>query len=63
VRPVAEIVYDRELGLKEEKAALVGVIWDVKEGLAVDFAVGYAGINGQPETQVRAGITFDISIQ
>jgi hypothetical protein len=62
VRPVAEIVYDRELGLKEEIAALAGVIWEVKDGFAVDFAVRHAGVNGQPETEVRAGITFDFSI-
>ena len=61
VRPVAELVYQREFGVSEVVAALVGVIWQVKDNLAFDFAVRQASVNSAPETEVRAGVTFGFS--
>jgi hypothetical protein len=61
VRPVAEIVYEREFGESEAIAALAGVIWEVREGLAFDLAVRQASVDGDPETEIRAGITFAFS--
>jgi hypothetical protein len=61
VRPVAEIVYEREFGEAEAIAALAGVIWEVREGLAFDFAVRQASVDGDPETEIRMGLTFAFS--
>lgn len=62
VRPVAELVYEREFGQSEVFAALVGVIWEAKEGLAFDLAVRRAAVDGEPETEIRAGLTFAFSL-
>jgi hypothetical protein len=61
VRPVAEIVYEREFGEAETIAALLGAIWEVREGLAFDFAVRQAAVDGDPETEIRMGVTFAFS--
>jgi hypothetical protein len=61
VRPVAEIVYEREFGASEVFAALAGVIWEAREGLAFDLAVRQAAVDGEPETEVRVGLTFAFS--
>jgi hypothetical protein len=61
VRPVAEFVYQRESGGHNETALLAGIIWKVKDSLAFDFALRHAKIDGRPETEVRAGLTFDFS--
>jgi hypothetical protein len=61
VRPVAELVYEREFGRAEIFAALAGVIWEAKEGLAFDFAVRQAAVNGEAETEIRLGLTFAFS--
>ena len=63
VRPVAELVYEREFGHAEVFAALAGVIWEAKEGLAFDLAVRQASVEGAPETEIRAGITFAFSLR
>jgi hypothetical protein len=63
VRPVAEFVYERELGVTETFAALAGVIWQAKDHLAFDLALRQASVNGQPETEVRMGLTFDFSLR
>jgi hypothetical protein len=63
VRPVAEIVYERELGTSSEVfAGLLGVIWEAREGLAFDLAVRQAAVDGEPETEIRAGLTFAFSL-
>jgi len=62
VRPVAEIVYEREFGSTEVIAALAGVIWEAREGLAFDLAVRQASVDGRPETEIRAGLTFAFSL-
>lgn len=58
VRPVAELVYEREFGATEVLAGLVGVIWEAREGLAFDLAVRQAAVDGEPETEIRLGLTF-----
>jgi hypothetical protein len=62
VRPVAEVVYAREFGGAEVFAALAGVIWEAREGLAFDLAIRQASVEGQPETEIRAGLTFAFSL-
>ena len=62
VRPVAEIVYEREFGTSTELvAALAGVIWEARDGLAFDFAIRQAAVDGEPETEIRVGLTFAFS--
>jgi len=63
VRPVAELVYQREFGIGEEAALLVGAIWQVKDNLAFDVAVRQAQVNASPETEIRAGVTFAFSLR
>jgi hypothetical protein len=63
VRPVAEIVYEREFGTSSEVfAGLLGIIWEAREGLAFDLAVRQAAVDGEPETEIRAGLTFAFSL-
>jgi hypothetical protein len=62
VRPVAEFVYQRVAGGHEETALLGGLIWKVKDSLAFDFALRHSENNGRPETEIRAGLTFDFSL-
>jgi hypothetical protein len=61
VRPVAELVYEREFGLNEQLAFLAGAIWQVRDNLSFDFAVRQAQVNASPETEIRAGLTFAFS--
>ena len=63
VRPVAEIVYEREFGRGEVFAGLVGLIWEATEGLAFDLALRQASAEGQPETEIRIGLTFAFSLR
>jgi hypothetical protein len=64
VRPVAELVYEREFGTSGEVfAALAGIIWEAREGLAFDFAVRQAAVDGEPETEIRLGLTFAFSLR
>jgi len=63
VRPVAELIYAREFGIREEAAFLVGAIWQVKDNLAFDVAIRQAQVNANPETEIRAGVTFAFSLR
>lgn len=62
VRPVAELVYEREFGTSAEVfAGLIGVIWEATDTLAFDLAVRQAAVDGEPETEIRVGLTFAFS--
>ena len=63
IRPVAEIVYERELNMTETTAVLAGAILKVGDDLAFDVGIREAWVNRQPVTEVRAGLTFAISAQ
>jgi hypothetical protein len=63
VRPVAELIYAREFGIKEEFALLAGAIWQVKDKLSFDVAVRQAQANARPETEIRAGLSFAFSVR
>jgi hypothetical protein len=58
VRPVAEFFYEREFGQAPTTSALVGLIWQVQDKLALDIAVRQAVTNGQPVNEIRAGLTY-----
>jgi hypothetical protein len=58
VRPVAEIFYERDVGLFRSSSALIGAIWQVQDNIAVDFGLRGARINSQTIGEIRAGVTF-----
>jgi len=58
VRPVAEVTYQREFRTEEETAILLGAIWQVSDTFDLDLGFRHAWINGRPDEQVRAGVTF-----
>ena len=51
VRPVSEFFYERDVGEFETRSGLIGAIWQVKDNVAVDFAVRGARINDQPRAR------------
>lgn len=63
VRPVAEVVYEREFNTTEQFSVLGGAIWQVSDKLSFDVGLREAWINRQPETELRAGLTFAFSVQ
>jgi hypothetical protein len=62
VRPVAEIFFDDTFDEERTVSGLVGLIWQARENVAVDFAVRAASTNGRPVEEIRAGITFGIPV-
>jgi hypothetical protein len=63
VRPVAEVFYEREFNTTETFSVLAGAIWKVSDDLSFDFGLREARVNRQPVTEIRAGLTFAISLQ
>jgi hypothetical protein len=63
VRPVAEVVYEREFNTIEIYSVLGGAIWKVSDDLSFDFGFREAWFNRQPVTEIRGGLTFAISPQ
>ncbi len=63
VRPVAEVVYEREFNTIEIYSVLGGAIWKVSDDLSFDFGLREAWVNRQPVTEIRAGLTFAFSPQ
>lgn len=62
VRPVAEVFFDEKFDQETEVSGLVGLIWQARENVAVDFAVRAASVNGRPVEEIRAGVTFGIPV-
>ena len=58
VRPVSEIFYESDVSLFRTGSALVGAIWQVRDNIAVDFAVRGARVNERTTGEIRAGVTF-----
>jgi len=63
VRPVAEVVYEREFNTVEIYSVLAGAIWKVRDDLSFDVGFREAWVNRQPVTEIRAGLTFAMSLQ
>jgi hypothetical protein len=61
VRPVAELRYEKAFGGEELCAQLIGLIWRVRDGLALDIGYRHARESGRPDEQMRAGVTFDLN--
>jgi len=62
VRPVAEVFYEREFGKSDTVSGLAGLIWQVREDLALDVGVRHALTNGHPVNELRAGMTVSFSV-
>jgi hypothetical protein len=58
VRPVAEVFYEDDVGSAQTVSGLIGAIWQVRDDLAFDLAARHARVDGQPATELRAGLTF-----
>jgi hypothetical protein len=63
IRPVAELVYEREFNIVEIYSVLAGVIWKVSNTLSFDIGFREAWFNRQPVSEIRAGLTFAMSSQ
>ena len=62
VRPVCEFSYELDVGQFEAGSGLIGAIWQVKDNVAVDFAVRGARINDHTAGEIRAGVTFAFGV-
>ena len=62
VRPVAEVFFDEKFDQETEVSGLVGLIWQARENVAVDFGLRAASVNGRPVEEIRAGVTFGIPV-
>jgi hypothetical protein len=63
IRPVAELFYENEFNHAETFSALVGLIWQLRDGLALDFGFREALTNGRVVNELRAGITFGFPLR
>ena len=63
VRPVAEILHEREFGRELTTSGLIGAIWHARDALDVDFALRRAWTSGHAATEVRAGLTFSFPVR
>lgn len=62
VRPVAEVFFESERGSAPTLSGLVGAIWRVRHGLALDAAVRRARAGGVATTELRVGLTWGVEV-
>jgi hypothetical protein len=62
VRPVGEVFYDREVTVETTYSALVGAIWQVRDGLSFDAAVRYASQTEGNVFELRFGLTWALPV-
>jgi hypothetical protein len=62
VRPLAEIFYQNDIGEFRTRSALIGVIWQVQDNIAVDFGLRGARVNDHTMGEIRAGVTFAFGV-
>lgn len=58
VRPVMELLTERDNAGADMSSALVGAIWRAREDLSFDFGVRSGRIDGEPLFEVRLGLTW-----
>lgn len=63
VRPVAEVLYEREIGRSEKISGLIGAIWQLKDNLAIDLGIRHANTATQTENEVRLGLTLSFALR
>ena len=54
---------ERDLGRLTTRSALVGVTWQVRDNLAVDFGLRGARVNDHTAGEIRAGVTFAFTVR
>jgi hypothetical protein len=59
VRPVAEVIYQREFSRHREMAGLVGGLYQATEHLVFDLGLHQGRIDDHAETELRLGFTLD----
>jgi hypothetical protein len=62
VRPVAEIFYERDVGLFPTCSALVGAISQIQDNIAFDFGLTRRARRRQTAGEIRAGVSFALSV-
>ncbi len=62
LRPVSEFFYEHNVGQFETRSGLIGAIWQVRDNIAVDFAVRGARTNDHTAGEIRAGVTFSFGL-
>lgn len=63
VRPVAEVVYERDFGGLRTTSGLIGTIWQVSDDLVIDVGLRFGRINDRSFDEVRAGLTFSFPVR
>jgi len=63
IRPVAELVVERESGAESTVSVLVGAIYRLRENLSFDAAVRAARIGGANGMEIRAGLTWAFDLR
>lgn len=61
VRPVTEVLAERNNAGGYTNSALLGVIWQARENLAFDFAIRGGRTDGEELREVRLGLTWAFS--
>lgn len=61
VHPVIELEHDHQDSVAMTRTALVGLIWQLKDGLSFDAAVRTGSSEGQHLNELRAGLTLTLS--
>lgn len=61
VRPVAEVFTERASGSARVDSALVGAIWQARDGLSFDVGLRYAQAGAEPVHELRLGLTWAFS--
>lgn len=62
VRPVCEILYEKEWNAVDTQSVLVGAIWAVKEAFALDVGLRGAHVGEGHVAEVRLGFTWSLPI-
>ncbi len=62
VRPVAELLAERDVGGGRLKSALIGAIYQHGEDLAVDVGFRHARTNDAKFNEVRVGLTWNFAV-
>jgi hypothetical protein len=63
VRPVAELFGEQASGAPRTTSGLIGAIWRVRDGLALDVGVRRAHSAGETARELRIGLTWAFSVR
>jgi len=63
VRPVAEVLYERDFGGLRTTSGLIGAIWQIRESIDLDVGLRRGRVNDHPLDEVRVGLTVRFPIR